>query len=74
MWAYYANNYTGFCIKYDVAKLISLTGLAWGNRCFAVEYQDERNVYPVQYMNPNPNEVAPASVLTKHTDWAHEKE
>lgn len=74
MWAYYANNYQGMCIKYDLKKLISLSQVCWGDRFFKVDYKDERFLPASQYLHPNESELAPSSILTKHTDWAHEKE
>ncbi len=74
MWAYYANSFQGICVKYDARKLISLSGVCWGDRFFEVQYNNKRLVPAERYISPDRNELAPLSVLTKHTDWAHEKE
>lgn len=69
MWAHYANNYTGYCIEYDISKV--------------KEYM-KYNLYPVLYekeyinitenlINCNKNTGLICN-LSKSVDWAYEKE
>ncbi len=74
MWAYYANGFKGICIEYDVARLLSLVDVSFGNRLYKVGYRVERTLNSEDYA-PSADETAGyQSFSTKHTDWQHERE
>ncbi len=75
MWAYYASNYSGICIKYDMKKLLSLNEFCWGSKVFKVQYQNTRKVLAENMMDfGEETSDGLVSVLTKHPDWEHESE
>jgi len=75
MWAYYAGNFTGICIKYDMYKLLALDGLCWGNKPLKVIYDDERLVSAENTIDFGSRTSEGAkSLSTKHPDWMHEQE
>ncbi|MEO1019144.1 MAG: DUF2971 domain-containing protein [Pseudomonadota bacterium] len=74
MWAYYANNFAGLCIEYDVDRLISLLDLAFGNRFYEVSYAAGRTLTSEHYLGSNEETAGHQSFCTKHIDWKHERE
>ena len=80
MWAYYTNNYQGFCVEYDIVN---------PQLIHEVEYEDHRTA-ALKYAEPlckellhlakdTPNKTALERIILqqfyiKHSSWRHEKE
>lgn len=75
MWAYYAGNFTGICVRYDMHKLLALNEFCWGNKPLKVIYDDERLVSAKNTIDFGSNTSEGKKALsTKHPDWMHEQE
>lgn len=75
MWAYYASDFRGVCVRYDTQKLLSLQGFCWGNRLHPVLYSDKKLLKTEDIFDRGSrSETTTASFTIKHRDWSHEKE
>ena len=74
MWASYANGFKGICIEYDVARLLSLLDVSFGNRLSKVSYRVDRTLTSADYIGSQDETAGYQSFSTKHTDWQHERE
>ncbi len=75
MWAYYAGNFEGICIEYDIRKLVSLNQFCWGSKPIKVTYSEKRLVSAENTIDFGTKTSEGLSALsTKHFDWEHEQE
>ena len=72
MWAHYAYNHTGICIKYDLKDLNEKYILKW---CYPVKYENNYD-YTKELMNikNNGDKLLHETLLKKSTEWKYEKE
>lgn len=69
MWSHYANNHKGYCIGFQVSKLMATGNFSGRDR---VNYDPP---YPrIDPLNPNPIENLKLQTLKKSKDWEYEKE
>ena len=73
LWSQYAGKYTGFCVAYDIDKLVQNEQFPWLVNRVAVKYQDD--VPEVDVTDFSNEKVLLQKMLgTKSLDWEREKE
>jgi hypothetical protein len=70
MWAHYANQFTGFCVAYSLARLLKAFG---DDISFVRMYYDE-TIPMVHRSSKDPNQLAKMLLSYKNYRWLYERE
>lgn len=70
MWAYYADNHKGCCLRLKIKKSVEYFPLCFINK---VEYSNKRPLWG-KNINPNPYSNPFCQFIIKSKEWQHEKE
>jgi hypothetical protein len=74
LWAHYANSHKGFCIEYDLDKLLSCNK-SFGLYSFDIEYSKKPPQYTINDINKNSNEHIVKKIAGhKSIRWEYEQE
>lgn len=74
LWAYYASSYSGYCIEYDLDKLVDKGQNFDFQYQFKIDYKDNIPILGVEDMNNLQNNFIKKMFATKKSTWQHEKE
>jgi hypothetical protein len=76
MWAYYAANYSGFCLGFDLVHFDDPNYIS-PNRMYEVKYAPECPHFPISFFLNEKGALIKEAVpflTTKHSHWSHERE
>jgi hypothetical protein len=74
LWAHYANSHKGFCIEYDLSKLL-ICNKSFGLYSFDIEYSKKPPQYTIKDINKNSSEHIIKKVAGhKSIRWKYEQE
>jgi hypothetical protein len=74
LWAYYASNFSGLCLEFDLEKL--MVGDLQGEKLRPVQYFESAlpPLSPLELLRENTFEALLSSLTRKRIEWAHEEE
>ncbi|WP_138380994.1 DUF2971 domain-containing protein [Luteithermobacter gelatinilyticus] len=74
MWAYYAGGHKGFCIEYDLNRLVHEARTSWNIVDVAYHPEPQKIVFDDMFQTQNETAILGKMIGTKSSRWAHEKE
>lgn len=74
MWAYYAGGHEGFCVEYDLGRLVHEARLSWNIVDVAYHAEPQKILFDDIFQAQNEAAILGKMIGTKSSRWAHEKE